>query len=174
MSNDNVTWSATLQSLFPPGDHGSMDESSYMQLQERASAVVECVGNEITYPEYRAFILRCGLNESNIQTLYTSNEIYRQLNLALFRQLTDSNGHRLSSEQFRAVSMTMKLMGEVVTRQIQFDLPSNVYRGVFFWPSLLKKYSTRLGEVVFFYGFTSTSRNRSLAEQFRQFSTCHV
>lgn len=113
--------------------------------------------------DLRAFAAQNDVNGRKIQTIYTMNTIYSKFNLALASEVSADKG--LNAEQRNVVVYMAVLLGDVIHHQNQ-ELPDQVYRGASCSQSLLNEYRDKIGNTIYHYGFTSTSRNESVAMHF--------
>ena len=100
------------------------------------------------------FIREEGLDEDAVKHMYTQNHIYKSLNKSL------STG-QLSKFQKRFAM----LLGDAIYEIIE-KLPKKVYRGVHLAEGELKEYKQAEGRVVYWYGFTSTTYEKAIAQGF--------
>lgn len=115
-----------------------------------ASRVLAHYGTQTTC--WTCFQQTYGLNRNVVKNLYTDDCLYRRLNNALVLERQDHN-----------VVMFAQVLAEAVYQVVE-TLPEVVYRGV---PDLnLDDYANNVGKVVYFWRFTSTSRNRNVAMRF--------
>ena len=100
------------------------------------------------------FIQQNRLNEDVVMRMYTENHIYKELNASL-------NTGNLTQYQKQ---FTM-LLGDAIYRIIE-RLPKTVFRGLKLGADVLKEYKEAEGRTIYWYGFTSTSRDKDTAKTF--------
>jgi hypothetical protein len=100
------------------------------------------------------FIQQNRLNEDVVMRMYTENHIYKELNASL-------NTGNLTQYQKQ---FTM-LLGDAIYQIIE-RLPKTVYRGLKLGADVLKEYKDAEGRTIYWYGFTSTSRDMDTAKTF--------
>lgn len=103
---------------------------------------------------WTCFIDEYELDREIVRSIYTGDEIFQKLNLALCNGTGD-----------RAIKMYTQLLCEAIYR-IHEPLPYQVFRGVMYSDALVSLYSRCRGHVIYYYSFTSTSRDLGCADQF--------
>eukprot|EP00039_Didymoeca_costata_P023586 m.7604 g.7604 ORF g.7604 m.7604 type:complete len:226 (+) comp3741_c0_seq1:260-937(+) len=101
------------------------------------------------------FIEKHNLSRDVVKNLYTDDDIFKPLNLALMQSITNN----------KFVKMYTMLLSESIYI-INERLPGEVYRGMSLDKGMIKLYKQHIGETVYFYGFTSTTLDKSVADQF--------
>mmetsp|Transcript_20033 Transcript_20033/g.47998 ORF Transcript_20033/g.47998 Transcript_20033/m.47998 type:complete len:230 (+) Transcript_20033:55-744(+) len=128
------------------------DVEKYEQLKLSHSQVITSFSS-------RSACWGCFKNEHNlsndaIKAMYTQDDFYQNLNIALCQgDITP---------QFK---MYTQLLAHTVWSKIEV-LPDKVYRGVNFSDRLVDMYEAQKGNVIYWYGFTSTTRDEKITKEF--------
>ena len=167
VGNSNNPWAAPANASIggaagPDSSDGEAEDnvntSSYHQLKMTHSRKIANLRRS-DIGSLRDFIAARGLNEQRIQTLYTEEHVYNQLNQALSQELKAPGDDDFPLK-------TAVLLGDVVYRQYTDNLPSECFRGIGMYRALLRSYRSNIGRTVYFYPFTSTSRSETQATRF--------
>lgn len=136
-------------------DVGKDDIKNYDQLQFKHSSFVKSFRSKSSC--FRCFVKKYNLDRNIVKNLYTTDSIFYKLNLFLCR------GDPGSSEEL--IRMYTLLLSEAIF-DVYESLPNVVYRGVNYSTALLKLYKKNEGKIIYYYSFTSTTRNQSVAQGF--------
>jgi hypothetical protein len=134
--------------------NSSDDLSAYDQLKFQHSKVIKMFAS--TSSCWGCFLAAYSLSADVIMNMYTRPDFFHTLNQALCQQICIP---------------IVKMYAQVLSHALQEmnhddDADLVVHRGVGYSDELLELYFDNIGEVVYMYNFTSTSRSRSIASKF--------
>lgn len=136
----------------------------YDQLQFKHSTQITGFSSHSSCP--KCFIEEYRLNPNIVKNMYTSNDFFRDLNFCLM------NSSNMQGD--RGLKMYTLLLSDAICKQNSLDCsrgwkpPQTLYRGVSFDSELCDFYKRNVGEVIYYFAFTSTSSDLNVARRFAQ------